>query len=318
MFPPSGRSAAGGSSFAPEYRGVFNEICETFGFAAGWLLKGDWQWGEFNLFGFPSRLLSQRGFRWPRRSRVLGWPMPRPHSFTWLLLLAFALAPREASAELIEQSFEREVTATLSLRYLLSVPEGYDDDPEARWPLVVFLHGAGERGDDLSKAGVHGPPKAVAEGASFPFILVAPQCPADEWWTDQPVLELIDHLEESFRVDASRIYLTGLSMGGYGTWHFATAAPHRFAAVAPVCGGGVPYQMRRIPHLPVWAFHGDEDRAVPVEESVRLVEALRRHGNESAKLTLYEGVGHDSWTETYANPELYEWLLSHSLPETEE
>lgn len=234
------------------------------------------------------------------------------------LFLVAAAAPVGVRAELVEASFEREVTRTLSLRYLIALPEGYEAEPERRWPLVVFLHGAGERGDDLAKVGVHGPPKRVAEGESFPLIVVAPQCPADEWWTDQPVLELIDDLEERYRVDASRIYLTGLSMGGYGTWHFAAAAPHRFAAVAPICGGGVPYQMRRIPHLPVWAFHGDEDRAVPLEESVRLVEALKRHGNEQARLTVYEGVGHDSWTETYENPELYDWLLSHSLPEAEE
>jgi predicted peptidase len=153
----------------------------------------------------------------------------------------------------------------------------------------------------------------VAKGDSFPFILASPQCPAKEWWTEQPVLELIDHLEETLRVDSSRIYLTGLSMGGYGTWHFATLAPKRFAAVIPVCGGGVPYKMRWIPHLPVWAFHGDADTAVPLAESTRLIAALERQGNEQAKMTIYEGVGHNSWTETYDNPKLYEWMLSHSL-----
>lgn len=213
------------------------------------------------------------------------------------------------------ETFEEEVTVTRKLNFLLSLPEGYEVEKEKKWPLLVFLHGAGERGDDLARVKIHGPPMLVEAGKKFPFLVASPQCPADEWWTEQPVLELVDHLEEKYRVDPKRIYLTGLSMGGYGTWHFATRAPHRFAAIAPVCGGGVPYQMRWIKHLPVWAFHGDADGAVPVEESTRLVEALEKQGNEKAKITIYPGVGHNSWTETYNNPALYDWLLSHSLPE---
>ncbi len=216
-----------------------------------------------------------------------------------------------------KERFERPSDRILRLDYLLSLPGGYGADAAKRWPLVVFLHGAGERGADLDLVAKHGPPKRAAGGEDFPFILVSPQCPADEWWTEQPVLELIDHLEANYRVDPSRIHLTGLSMGGYGTWHFATLAPRRFASVAPVCGGGVPYKMRWIPHLPVWAFHGAKDAAVPLEESARLVAALEKFGNTQAKLTVYPEAGHDAWTETYANPAFYEWLLSHSLPATE-
>jgi predicted peptidase len=211
--------------------------------------------------------------------------------------------------------FERPATGTLRLPYLLSLPDGYDADPEKRWPLVVFLHGAGERGDELANVAKHGPPKHAAAGEKFPFILVSPQCPADEWWTEQPVLELIDSLEEKYRVDPSRIHLTGLSMGGYGTWHFATLAPGRFASVAPICGGGIPYKMRLIPHLPVWAFHGAKDGVVALDESARLVEALKKAGNTKVEFTVYPEAGHDSWTETYANPRFYERLLSHSLPQ---
>lgn len=237
--------------------------------------------------------------------------MLRHGIFLILGTLAFAGA-RASGADLSPEVFEKEITASLKLGYLLSLPEDYESDSEKNWPLVIFLHGAGERGDDLTKVEMHGPTKRVKEGASFPFILVAPQCPADAWWTEQPVLELVDYLESTYRVDASRIYLTGLSMGGYGTWHFATLAPHRFAAVVPVCGGGVPYKMRWIPHLPVWAFHGAKDPVVPLTESERLIEALQKVGNKEAKLTVFPEAAHDSWTETYQNPELYEWLLSHS------
>lgn len=209
------------------------------------------------------------------------------------------------------RSFEKEITRTLRLDYLLHLPEGYDKDEDKKWPLLVFLHGAGERGDDLEKVKIHGPPKMVEGGEELPFLIASPQCPEGSWWTDQPVLELIDELEDTLRVDPDRIYLTGLSMGGYGTWHFAAEAPHRFAAIVPICGGGVPYKMRRIPHLPVWAFHGAQDRAVPLEESQRLVEVLKKVGNQQARLTVYPEAGHDSWTESYENLELYEWLLEH-------
>jgi predicted peptidase len=231
-----------------------------------------------------------------------------------LLLAALAFLPLStARAGLTEETFVKEVTTPEKLEYLLSLPKGYEAEAEKKWPLIVFLHGAGERGEDVQKVGVHGPPKRVREGADLPFLIASPQCPTGEWWTEQPVLELIDHLEKTLRVDASRIYLTGLSMGGYGTWHFATLAPHRFAAIAPVCGGGVPYRMREIPHLPVWAFHGAKDTVVIPDESERLVEALKKNGNKTVKFTVYPEAAHDSWTETYQNPELYEWFLSHSL-----
>ena len=238
------------------------------------------------------------------------------HKFLTVVLSTFLVLPPlvAARAGLVEGTFVNEVKAPDKLNFLLSLPKGYEAEGEKKWPLVVFLHGSGERGDEVQKVGIHGPPKRVREGAEFPFILVAPQCPEGTWWTEQPVLELIDHLEATYRVDASRIYLTGLSMGGYGTWHFATLAPHRFAAIAPVCGGGVPYRMREIPHLPVWVFHGAKDKVVALEESERLVEALHKIGNKKVKFTVYPEAAHDSWTETYQNPELYEWFLAQRLP----
>lgn len=254
-----------------------------------------------------------RAFWWQEGRFGLRFFMEIPLRGPLSAVLLF-LSPALANADQEVSRFEKTVETTLALDFLLSLPDGYQSDGESRWPLVIFLHGAGERGEDLNKVKIHGPPMLVEQGKSFPFILASPQCPAESWWTEQPVLELIDHLEETYRVDSSRIYLTGLSMGGYGTWHFATRAPDRFAAIAPICGGGVPYQMRWIKHLPAWAFHGDMDNAVPLEESTRLIEALKSLGNTEAKITIYPNVGHNSWSEAYNTPELYDWLLSHRRP----
>lgn len=196
----------------------------------------------------------------------------------------------------------------VSLPYLLYLPDGYPGD--RRWPLVLFLHGAGERGTDLSLVMRHGPPRRVADGASFPFILASPQCPPGRWWSVDHLDALVNHLTAQLAVDTDRISVTGLSMGGFGTWALATEFPGRFAAIAPVCGGGIPERAALLRDLPVWAFHGDSDPVIPVRRSVEMVEAIRKAGG-NPRLTIYPGVGHDSYTETYASDELYEWLLSH-------
>lgn len=208
--------------------------------------------------------------------------------------------------------FEREVTKSVGCRYLLSLPKvraGVKD----RLPLVMFLHGAGERGDDLDSVKKHGPAKRVEAGADFPFILVCPQCHSDRWWDNDTVNALIDEIVSNHPVDADRIYLTGISMGGFGTWSLALERPERFAAIAPVCGGGAPYVAYRLRNVPVWAFHGAKDDVVPLYESERMVDAVNRAGG-NAKLTIYPDAGHDSWTETYDNPEFYDWLLSQRRP----
>jgi predicted peptidase len=217
-------------------------------------------------------------------------------------------------------SFRTTVTQELQLEYLLALPKGYAEGSE-RWPLVLFLHGAGERGSDLAKVEIHGPPKLIAAGQQIPAIVVSPQCPANEWWTADTHLlaleRLLDEIVAKYRVDEDRIYLTGISMGGYGTWALAARQPERFAAAAPICGGGNALPAgRQLRNLPIWAFHGDADPVVPVAESQRMVDAVRRAGGTLAKITIYPGVGHDSWTQAYEDPALWEWLFAQRRKQT--
>jgi len=225
---------------------------------------------------------------------------------SWLALVGLSLG-QESSGQL-------RVSRELRLDYLIQVPDGYSlpENVGEKWPLVVFLHGSGERGSDLELVKKHGPPKLIAAGRKFPAIVVSPQCPEGSWWMNQPVLELIDHIETGFRIDADRVYLTGLSMGGYGTWHFVSFAPERFAAVVPVCGGGIPYLMRLLKNMPVWAFHGQLDDAVPVAESEMQVTALQKAGNTQVKFTVYPDLAHDCWTAAYETEELWDWLFAQS------
>ncbi len=220
-----------------------------------------------------------------------------------------------------KKTFKGRSSKRLEMDYLLFLPHGYDQDKKKQWPLMLFLHGAGERGSNITKVTVHGPPKIVKERADFPFILVSPQCPAGGTWSDDALLGLLDEVIKKHRVDKSRIYLTGLSMGGYGSWSLGLKYPERFAAIAPICGGGdvlpillpAPGKEATLKRLPVWVFHGAKDNLVPLAESERMVNALKRAGNENVKLTVYPEAGHDSWTETYNNQELYEWFLQHTI-----
>lgn len=206
---------------------------------------------------------------------------------------------------------EKSSPNTLGCKYLLYLPEGYGQK-EKKWPMILFLHGAGERGDDLSLVEIHGPPKIVQSKKDFPFVVVSPQCPNGGWWSKQHevLISLLDEIIQQYDVDESRICLTGLSMGGYGSWSLGCEYPDRFAAIAPICGGGDPFLAGRLKDLPVWAFHGAKDKTVPLEKSELMVEAVNNAGGD-VKLTVYPEAGHDSWTETYNNPELYEWFLRH-------
>ncbi len=205
--------------------------------------------------------------------------------------------------------FQKSFTQTAGYQYLLFLPEGYLDGKE-KWPMILFLHGAGERGNDLQKVKRHGIPKIAEEQERFPFIAVSPQCPADQYWLTNMLLSLLDEVADNQRVDTDSIYLTGISMGGYATWETAIGYPDRFAAIAPVCGGDNPDEVCRIKHVPAWVFHGAKDPVIPVSESEEMVNALKRCGG-NVRFTVYPEAGHDSWTETYNNPQLYEWLLKY-------
>lgn len=206
-----------------------------------------------------------------------------------------------------------EISASPSYSCLIYLPRGYEEEKERRWPAILFLHGIGERGEgEPEKLFTTGLPRYLKGREDFPFVVICPQCPpSTKWFREAPgLLGLIDWAERTYRIDQNRLYLTGLSMGGYGAWMLAATAPERFAAVAPICGGGLGSYGDYLKELPIWAFHGDADSIVPVEESIRMVEKINALGG-AAKLTVYPGVEHDSWTRTYENPELYQWFLAH-------
>jgi predicted peptidase len=211
------------------------------------------------------------------------------------------------------QVFSKKITKAVDCNYLLYLPADYGK-AKKNWPLIMFLHGAGERGNNLEVVKKHGPPKMIAQGKQFDFIIVSPQCPNDLWWPEQTdvLINLLDEIEKNYRVDTDRVYLTGLSMGGFGTWTLAERYPQRLAAIAPICGGSERYAANRLKSVPVWAFHGANDKVVPVEKSQEMVNAVKAAGGD-AKLTIYPEAEHDSWTQTYENPELYQWFLSHRI-----
>lgn len=211
---------------------------------------------------------------------------------------------------LCPEAFKKTITRKLECKYLLFLPENYGQQKKL-WPVILFLHGAGERGNDLEIVKKHGPPKVVMRQKDFPFIVVCPQCPIEQRWSSEMLINLLDDIVTRYDVDKERIYLTGLSMGGYGTWKLACEYPEYFAAIAPICGGGEPYLAGRLKETPIWAFHGAKDPVVPLEKSEEMVEAVKAQGG-NAKLTVYPDAGHDSWTQTYNNQELYDWFREHS------
>lgn len=212
------------------------------------------------------------------------------------------------------QPLSLDVTVQASYRYLLHEPAELALGGREQRPGVFFFHGKGERGDDLRLVERHGPPRRVAEGRRFPFILISPQCPADDYWTEAPGLpEFVAAAAERHRLDPARLYLTGLSMGAFGVWSLAQRHPERYAAILPVCGGGEARWAPRLRNLPAWVFHGARDDVIPVARSVQMVEAIRAAGG-NPRLTVYPDAGHDSWTETYANEEIYRWLLAQRRP----
>ena len=200
-----------------------------------------------------------------------------------------------------------EKSSKSGLKYLEYIPEVKNESEKL--PLLIFLHGMGERGDDLSKVKVHGPPSFLDGRKDFPFITISPQCPDTTYWNEDLLLPFYNEIIETYPVDKKRIYITGLSMGGFGTWGSIIAKPDLFAAAAPICGGGDTTKLDNIKRLPIWVFHGAKDEVVPLVKSEEMVNGLKDLDSD-VKFTIYPEATHDSWTVTYNNPKLYEWFLS--------
>lgn len=228
------------------------------------------------------------------------------HSFA-IALTFLCLFGAIAHSQETKKKFSATITKDVAAQYLVVTPEGYDGKKE--YPLLIFLHGKGESGDELDKVKIHGPYKTVAK-LKLPFIIVAPQTPLDEFWDADMLSALVDHLLEELPVDRERVYLTGLSLGGYGTWDLAIRRPEIFAAIAPICGPGKPSQAAKLKDMPIWAFHGAKDPLVSLASMTEMINALYAAGID-ARFTIYPDLEHDSWTKTYENPQLYEWFLSH-------
>lgn len=226
------------------------------------------------------------------------------------LSLAIALclfgAAYHSHAEETSEHFQATITKQVELSYLLRKPKDYD--PSEKYPLLIFLHGRGEQGSDLQRVKIHGPWKKMDE-LELPLLIVAPQSPLDERWDIDALEALTEELIDELNIDEERVYLTGLSMGGGGTWELAARRPDLFAAIVPICGYSVPSKAERFENVAIWVFHGRHDRTVYVKETTRMVDALHKVDVEP-RVTIYPDAQHDSWTETYNNPQLYEWLLS--------
>ena len=206
----------------------------------------------------------------------------------------------------IANTFTKAVLVQFTYEYLTALPPDYEQ--KEKWPLVLFLHGSGECGSNLSKVKANGPPK-IAETTPYPFILISPQSPEDHWDT-HGLNALLDEVVSKYKVDIDRVYVTGLSLGGGATWAMCAAYPERFAAAVPVCGWNPnPKTAELIKNIPFWVFHGEADKTVPIQHSKRMVDALKKAGADP-KFTTYPGVDHASWVKAYAEPELWTWLLS--------
>ncbi len=254
----------------------------------------------------------------------------------WWMFIPMVVHGDESVNETICQM--AETVSGHQLRYLVQTPDG--EPPEEGWPLLLFLHGYGECGDDIEKVKVHGPPKLRDQFEQLSnCVIVSPQCPNESWWRVDALKTLMDEVIAG-RTDLNpdRRYVTGLSMGGFGIWSYLSHYPNDFVAAVPICGGGDPLGLpknrppekvgienefnpeglKQAKDVPIWTFHGSEDEAVPIAESEQLVELLHGAGSKSVMFTTYEGVGHvGAWEKAYSNPDVWKWLFSQSRPPAE-
>lgn len=249
----------------------------------------------------------------------------------WLFSL-FSSLQTYASTPWLEHTLPESSNRHYGQHYWVALPEGYSKEPNKAWPVIVFLHGRGEWGDDFSLVTKRGLAQYINEGNKLGAIVIVPQSPQNQFWHPLFVNAVMEDAAKTYRFDPTRIYLTGLSMGGMGSWNMALAYPHRFAALAPIAGSFLndaaadslgndlaPAELllpilQRIKHLPTWVFHGDRDSLVPTELGQRS-EALLKQAGGSTKITIYPMTDHDSWSQTYfENPDFYYWLFAQTNP----
>jgi predicted peptidase len=246
------------------------------------------------------------------------------------------------SNEMIAQEFQKKIflNDNDTLNYNLLIPDkpfpqsliNIGSDIQQLYPLIIFLHGAGERGNDneIQIAHVKGIFLDSLNRKKFPAFVIAPQCPTGKRWVESSwkvskhimpekpsisialTMQLIDSMINNFPIDKKRIYITGLSMGGFGTWDLICRYPNKFAAAIPICGGGDITMAKKIKNKPIWAFHGSEDKVVKVILTREMINSIKQEGG-TPKYTEYKGVGHDSWVKAYREKELLEWLFKQSL-----
>jgi len=210
-------------------------------------------------------------------------------------------------------NFKKEISAEVNYNCILTTPTGFDKEKKSL-PMIVFLHGMGERGDDVERVRLLGIAKLFSNDPDYAgtrVITLSPQCPANSFWTQEThgLKVLIESVAEEYNVDKDRISLTGLSMGGYGTWCMGMDHPELFSALAPICGGGIPYNPAALAKFPIWTFHGDKDDIVPIFETQRMVEFIRKAGGDP-KFTVFEGVNHASWVPAYEETDVIQWLIA--------
>lgn len=212
----------------------------------------------------------------------------------------------------VEQRLTLKDGATVD--YLLYLPQA--TEPGVPQPLLLFLHGRGESEGGIQAVAKWGPPMMIARGDQLPWMVVSPQCPADDRWDSDMqqarLLELLEYVRGRFPVDPARIVVTGLSLGGGGTWRLAESHPELIAAAVPVCGWGSPKAGEQLRPVPIWAWHGTDDQIIPVARSQEMVDAIRAAGGEQVRLTTLEGIGHNSWSAAYESPDLWSWMASQS------
>ena len=246
-------------------------------------------------------------------TKFVRWLMPW-HFTTlgcWLVLgLSVMVATTPLMAVQRQTALSAAVSGVYSYKYLLYLPPTYNTDASATWPLMIFLHGSGQTGTNLDVVAAAGPTLLIEQGRDFPCVVISPQTPV-AFWDPVAVEAFIKDRVKEYRIDPNRVYVTGLSMGGYGTWDLAERSPDSYAAIMPLCGGGDPTQAYKLRDLPVWAFHGSLDATVPVARTQEMIDGIRQAGGNPL-LTIYPNLGHDVWTTTYASDAVYTWLFAQN------